>query len=61
MASSLHFLREVKEELYKVSYPSTNDVVRLTAIVIFVSLGVAVLLSGLDYVFGLLFSFILKA
>lgn len=60
MANPLRYLSEVREELYKVSYPSSQEVIRLTAIVIAVSLVVAFLLSGLDFVFAKVIEAILQ-
>lgn len=56
LAKIPQFLREVKIELKKVTWPSRRDVIRYTLIVIGVSLAVAVFLGGLD----LLFSFLIN-
>ena len=45
------FLGEVKSELEKVTWPTTADVVRLTAVVIIISMVVGVYLGGADYIF----------
>ena len=50
------FLREAKEELLKVNWPSRQQTINYTLIVIGISIAVAIFLGGLDYVF----SFILK-
>jgi len=44
------FLREVKDELQKVVWPTRDEVIRLTAVVILVSLGVGVFLGGTDFI-----------
>ncbi|HLD20251.1 MAG TPA: preprotein translocase subunit SecE [Patescibacteria group bacterium] len=51
------YLRNAKEELRKVSWPTRNDLIKNTLGVIVVSLAIAVFLGGLDYAFnqGLLF------
>jgi preprotein translocase subunit SecE len=46
----VHFLREVREELRKVTWPTRYQTVRLTLIVIGVSLAVGVYLSALDFI-----------
>ena len=46
------FIREAKEELYKVNWPSRRDLVKLSAIVIVVSLVLGFGLGGVDYVLG---------
>lgn len=47
----LRFLSEVKNELYKVTWPSRNDTIRLTAIVIGISIAVGIYLGTLDLLF----------
>ena len=52
----LQFLREVKIELKKVTWPTRAETIRYTLLVIGVSAGLALFLGGLDF----LFSFLLK-
>ncbi len=52
MATPLKFLIETKDELQKVVWPSRNDIVRLTFIVIFVSTLVALYIGALDFSFA---------
>ncbi len=47
----LRFLVEVKNELYKVTWPSRTDTIKLTAIVIGLSIGVGIYLGALDLAF----------
>lgn len=47
----LDFFKEVRTELSKVVWPKREEVVKLTAVVLGVSIIVAVYLGGLDYVF----------
>ncbi|PIV00345.1 preprotein translocase subunit SecE [Candidatus Shapirobacteria bacterium CG03_land_8_20_14_0_80_39_12] len=54
------FFGEVKAELLKVTWPSKNEVIRLTAIVIIISLIVGAFLGGLDFIFTKSIEFILK-
>lgn len=55
------FLREAKEELFKVNWPSKKQIIDYTLIVIGISIAVAIFLGGLDYLFGYLIkSFIIK-
>lgn len=51
MKSILVFLREVKLELTKVTWPKRSDVVKLTTIVLLISGFVGVYVGGLDYLF----------
>ncbi|PJA88125.1 MAG: preprotein translocase subunit SecE [Candidatus Moranbacteria bacterium CG_4_9_14_3_um_filter_40_7] len=55
------FLREAKEELFKVNWPSKKQVIDYTLIVIGISVAVAVFLGSLDYLFGYMIKmFIIK-
>lgn len=46
------FLKEVKLELKKVNWPTRQETVKYTLIVIGVSAGVAIFLGGLDLLFA---------
>lgn len=48
MATPVIFLKEVREELKKVVWPTRDEIIRLTAIVIIVSLIVGLFLGGAD-------------
>lgn len=50
----LTFLREVRTELQKVEWPSRKQTVRLTLVVLSVSVGIAVYVGALDTAFTLL-------
>ncbi len=45
------FLKEVKVELKKVNWPTKQETIKYTLIVIGVSLAVAIFLGGLDFIF----------
>lgn len=45
------FLKEVKTELLKVVWPTRSEVVKLTIIVIAVSMAIGLYIGGLDFVF----------
>lgn len=51
MATPVSFVREVRDELKKVVWPTKREVIRLTFVVIAVSLFVGLFLGGLDFVF----------
>jgi len=53
MTSPVVFLKEVKEELDKVIWPSREQTIRYSALVIIVAVGVGLFLGGLDYVLTL--------
>ena len=57
----IHFLKEAKAELVKVNWPTRQQTINYTLIVIGISLAIAVFLGGLDYFFEYLLKvFILK-
>lgn len=51
LSSPLRFLKESRAELSKVVWPSRREIIRLTAIVLGVSVAVGAFIGGLDYVF----------
>lgn len=46
----VNFLREVREELKKVVWPTREETIRLTGVVILVSLFVGLFLGGADFI-----------
>ncbi|OGK38737.1 preprotein translocase subunit SecE [Candidatus Roizmanbacteria bacterium RIFCSPHIGHO2_12_FULL_41_11] len=50
MASPVIFLKEVQEELKKVVWPTRDEVIRLTFVVILISLVVGLFLGGIDFI-----------
>ncbi|MBI2582842.1 preprotein translocase subunit SecE [Candidatus Azambacteria bacterium] len=48
----IQFLKEVRVELRRVNWPTREEAIRYTLIVIGVSLAVGVFLGGLDFVFA---------
>ena len=57
----VEFLKEAKAELMKVNWPTREQTINYTLMVIGISLAVAIFLGGLDYFFEfLLKTFILK-
>lgn len=56
-----NFLKEAKAELLKVNWPTKQQAINYTLLVVVISIVVAIFLGGLDYFFGyLLKTFILK-
>ena len=45
------FFTEVKSELTKVTWPTKDQVIRLTTVVIVISLAVGLFIGGLDFIF----------
>lgn len=44
------FFKEVRDELRKVVWPTRDEIIRLTGVVILVSLGVGLFLGGTDFI-----------
>lgn len=60
MTTPVTFIQEVQGELKKVTWPTRQEVVRLTAVVIAVSLIVGVYIGGLDYIFTSLLKLVVR-
>lgn len=60
MATPITFVKETRDELKKVKWPTRQDVIRLTFIVILVSLMVGLFLGGLDFLFTSIMDLILS-
>lgn len=60
MSTPVSFLRETRDELKKVVWPTRQEVIRLTVIVIAVSLIVGLFLGGLDFVFTKIVTLVVK-
>jgi preprotein translocase subunit SecE len=53
------FFREVAEELKQVTWPKRKDTVRMTGIVIAITIAIGVYLGGLDYLYTYLMGLII--
>ncbi|MEN9407449.1 MAG: hypothetical protein RLZZ455_665 [Candidatus Parcubacteria bacterium] len=60
MTSPITFIQQTREELRQVKWPTRDEVIRLTSIVIIVSVIVGVYVGGLDFLFTKTMEFILK-
>lgn len=60
MINPVLFLKEVREELAKVAWPSREQTIRYTILVIIVAVGVGLFLGGLDYLLTMATAFILE-
>lgn len=58
MDKPLAFLKEVQEELGKVVWPTREQTIRYTLLVVIVAVAVGVFLGGLDYLLTLLTAFL---
>ncbi|MDO8576748.1 MAG: preprotein translocase subunit SecE [Candidatus Daviesbacteria bacterium] len=60
MPNIFGFLNEVKEELRKVAWPSREQTIRYTVLVILVAVVVGLFLGGMDYILTAVTALILK-
>lgn len=59
MPNVIGFLKEVKDELEKVAWPSREQTIRYTILVIIVAVATGLFLGGLDYILTALTAFLL--
>lgn len=60
MTTPVTFLQEVYAELKKVTWPTRTEVIRLTGVVIIISILVGVFVGGLDFIFTSLLQLVVK-
>lgn len=60
VARSGRFLREVRAELRKVSWPTRKELISYTVIVLIAVLVVALYIGAIDFVFALLLDLVIK-
>lgn len=58
MISPITFLRQVYDELKLVKWPTRNETIRLTTVVLFISFVIGAYIGALDYIFTQAMSFI---
>jgi preprotein translocase subunit SecE len=59
MTKVLNYFKEVQAELSKVVWPTREQTIRYTILVIIVAIGTGLLLGGLDYLLTLLTDYLL--
>jgi preprotein translocase subunit SecE len=59
MTKVLNYFKEVQAELSKVVWPTREQTIRYTVLVIIVAIGTGLLLGGLDYLLTLLTDYLL--
>jgi preprotein translocase subunit SecE len=60
MVNPTTYLLEVKEELQKVTWPSRQQTISMTGLVIGVSVAVGMYIGGLDFLFSRLMALLLQ-
>jgi preprotein translocase subunit SecE len=60
MNKTLNYFKEVQAELNKVVWPTREQTIRYTVLVIIVAVGTGLFLGGLDYLLTLLTDFLLR-
>ena len=58
--SPVTFLKEVQGELKKVTWPTKDEIIKLTGIVVVVSVVVGLYIGGLDFVFTKMMDLLIK-
>lgn len=56
----VHYVKKSLEELTKVTWPTKNQAVRLTIIVLIFCVVIATLLGAFDYIFNLFYNYLLN-
>ena len=56
----VHYLKETRAELRKVSWPTRQEAIRLTLIVLAVTFAMAIFLGSVDLLFNRLFAWIVS-
>jgi preprotein translocase subunit SecE len=60
MTTPITFLRQTYDELRKVKWPTRDETIRLTTVVIVISLVIGLYIGGLDYLLTQLMSILLS-
>ncbi len=60
MSSPVTFFQQTYDELKKVTWPSRNDIIRLTAIVLFISVAVGLYIGAIDFILTKITEVLLK-
>lgn len=60
MTSPIGFIKETQQELLKVVWPTRAEIIRLTGVVIGVSVIVGLFIGGLDFVFTKLLGLVIR-
>lgn len=55
------YVRDTRAELFKVTWPSREEGIRLTALVVVVTIIAGIALFGVDYLFGTLIGLLIQA
>jgi len=60
MKKIVKFLKEVQSELKKVRWPNKKELVKLTTVVIIVTIIVSIYIGGLDFIFAKLMEILIR-
>lgn len=50
MVTPITFLKQTYDELQKVKWPTRNEIIRLTVVVLFISFAIGVYIGGIDFI-----------
>ena len=60
ISKPIKYLKEVRNEITKVTWPSRNETIQMTLVVIAVSIVVGAYVGGLDFVFTKLLELVIR-
>jgi preprotein translocase SecE subunit len=60
MTTPITFLKQTYDELKLVKWPTRNEIIRLTSVVIFISVAIGLYIGGIDYVLTQIMGALLK-
>ena len=60
MTTPIIFLKQTSDELKKVKWPTYNEIVRLTSVVLVISIAIGLYIGGVDYILTQIMSKLLK-
>jgi preprotein translocase subunit SecE len=60
MTTPITFLKQTSDELKKVKWPTYNEIVRLTSVVLVISIAIGLYIGGVDYILTEIMSKLLK-
>ncbi len=60
MTTPVTFLKQTSDELKKVKWPTKNEIVHLTAVVIIISIAIGLYIGAADYILAEIMSKLLK-
>lgn len=60
MTTPITFLKQTYDEMRKVVWPTRNEIIRLTTVVLFISFVISIYIGGLDFLFTNIVTFLVR-